>query len=668
MKKKHKNLHKQNPKTATKTVPQVEYLSSAEGASLSIKTIEVVKEQTLIDIVHTGNFKNVQKYIFKTDVGIIASKSNMEFWSKFLEYFPDLTQRAKIAENIIDKISLHEMSLSVIGSSLVNLNIQNNWINHLKAETLLVQGENILNIILKDKSDPTALSFAKQGVESIELSYWVYQSLLNIDLQQATREFFLQKVEKTHETLYQIIESMDSLVDQYNLFELALTKRQQNFPEDKMYLVDLFIKLGSYGIKLPTPEIKLKAIQYSEEAYNIICKQELDAYLGSKLCQILSNLRDLYGQFGDNGKSLLLSKQIAYLKTRFDQEESKEEGELPEKIEYQHILIHGIITDKVLEIKKQIQVNVLDKIQVAAARGKWVEIKIYVDNGVGGYLDENWLKSQLGPLATQENYETALALCFEAINIGIMNSQVHNPICAAIFCQRYPELVEKIIATSPEYFVDGSIFRVSYLGASKYSVKLLAKKLEENEGLYNKFFEKEMITIINERIKEYILAPIELIVKKGEWSQYVESDLISKLTPYFISKTIGNNLSQISDVFSIVRIMAFQQIIESIEQSKSVNFSPIQTFTKAYPELVKRIMKDHAELVTNKTIEKCINIELEVQEKIAYEKQVAIALAKQETLAALEQEILKASEQQDLVPLKVVVAGDSAPIVEDLVV
>ncbi|CAF3803220.1 unnamed protein product [Rotaria magnacalcarata] len=594
MKKKHKNLHKQNPKTATKTVPQVEYLSSAEGASLSIKTIEVVKEQTLIDIVQTGNFKNVQKYIFKTDVGIIASKSNIEFWSKFLEYFPDLTQRAKIAENIIDKISLHEMSLSVIGSSLINLNIQNNWINHLKAETLLVQGENILNIILKDKSDPTALSFAKQGVESIELSYWVYQSLLNIDLQQATREFFLQKVEKTHETLYQIIESMDSLVDQYNLFELALTKRQQNFPEDKMYLVDLFINLGSYGIKLPTPEIKLKAIQYSEEAYNIICKQELDAYLGSKLCQILSNLRDLYGQFGDNGKSLLLSKQIAYLKTRFDQEESKEEGELPEKIEYQHILIHGIITDKVLEIKKQIQVNVLDKIQVAAARGKWVEIKIYVDNGVGGYLDENWLKSQLGPLATQENYETALPLCFEVINIGIMNSQVHNPICAAIFCQRYPE--------------------VSYLGASKYSVKLLAKKLEENEGLYNKFFEKEMITIINERIKEYILAPIELIVKKGEWSH------------------------------------------------------PIQTFTKAYPELVKRIMKDHAELVTNKTIEKCINIELEVQEKIAYEKQVAIALAKQETLAALEQEILKASEQQDLVPLKVVVAGDSAPIVEDLVV
>ena len=145
MKKKHKNLHKQNPKTATKIVPQVEYLSSAEGASLSIKTIEVVKEQSLIDIVQTGNFKNVQKYIFKTDVGIIASKSNMEFWSKFLEYFPDLTQRAKIAENIIDKISLQEMSLSVIGSSLINLNIQNNWINHLKAETLLVDLQLITN-------------------------------------------------------------------------------------------------------------------------------------------------------------------------------------------------------------------------------------------------------------------------------------------------------------------------------------------------------------------------------------------------------------------------------------------------------------------------------------------------------------------------------------------
>ena len=654
-----KKQHTKKFKTVQEVVPQIK--------------VEIIEEPTLMEIVKTGSFKNVQKYIFKTDVNIIASKSNLKFWSEFLEHFPDLIQRAKIAENIIDKISLHECSLSVMGSSVINRNIQNNWINHLKAETLLIQGENILNIILKDKSAPTALAATKQGVESIELSYLVYQSLLNLDLEQGTREFFLEKAEKTHVILYQIIESMDSLVDQYDLFELALAKRQENLPEDKMYLVDLFIKLGSFGIKLPAPAIKLKTIQYSEEAYNIICKQEVDKYLAPKLCQVLSNLRDLYGQFGDHGKKLLLSKQIAYLKAKFDPEESKEGEESPEKIEYQPILTHGIITDKILEIKKQIQTNVLDKIQAAAAKGKWIEYKFYVDKGVNAYLEEGWLTAQLGPLANEENYEAALSLCFEAINIGIMNSQAHNPVCAAIFCQKYPDLIKKIIAIHPEYFVSGNILRVSYLEASQCGMNLVGKKFEENDGSYNKYFEKEMIPIITERIKGSILLPIELIIKKGEWSQYVESDLMSKLTPYFISKAIGNNLSQVPDVFSIVRIMAFQQIIESIEQSKSVNFSPIQTFTKMYPELIKRIIKDHEELVMDETVNKCIRIELEVQEKIAHEKEIAeqealVKAAEQEALVkAAEQEALVKTVDQQEIQLNLVPDGDvQVPVVGDL--
>ncbi|MFK7967555.1 MAG: hypothetical protein AB8B68_00035 [Rickettsiaceae bacterium] len=607
----------------------------------------------------TRNFKDVQKYIFTENIGIIASKSNVKFWSEFLEYFPDLTQRARIAENIIDKISLHENSLSVMRSSFISQNIENNRINHLRAETLLVQGENILNIILQDKTALTTFSAARQGVEIIESSYWLYQSLLNSVTKSFTYKFFLQKINKTHEVLYQIIESIDNVESQYHLFELALKVRSVNFPGDQLYIVDLLIKLGSYGTKLAAVEIKLKAMQHSEEAYNIICKQKLDVYLAHKLCQVLTNLQDLYSQFGDQGKKYLLSKQITYFKNKFDQEESKEEGKSREKFEYQPILTHRIITDKILVIKQQIQANVLDKIQVAAGKGKWIEVKFYVDNGVGAYLEKGWLTSQLGSLANQENYETALTLCFEAINIGIMNSKMHNPLCAAIFCQRYPDLVQKIISVCPEYFVGGSILRTSYLDASQYSVNLTGKKLTKNEGSYNKFFEKEMTPIINERIKDSILVPIEKMIKKGEWSQPIESNLIDKLTPYFISLVIGNNLSQSSDIFSIVRIMAFQQIIESIEQSQSVNFTPIQTFTKKYPELVKRIFKDHPELITNKTIEKCIRIELEVQEKIAHEQEEAITLAKQEALTiVLEQELTKSAEQEEILPL-VVVIGDS---------
>lgn len=191
-----KKQHAKKFKTVQEVVPQISYLAAAQRSIPQIKVEEVIEEPSLIEIVKTGTFKSVQKYIFKTEIDVIASNSNLKFWSEFLEHFPNLIQRGKIAENIIDKISLHECSLSVIGSSAINRTIQNNWINHLKAETLLVQGENILNIILKDKSAPTALAGAKQGVESIELSYLVYQSLLNLGLDKGTREFFLEKAEK----------------------------------------------------------------------------------------------------------------------------------------------------------------------------------------------------------------------------------------------------------------------------------------------------------------------------------------------------------------------------------------------------------------------------------------------------------------------------------------
>ena len=119
--------------------------------------------------------------------------------------------------------------------------------------------------------------------------------------------------------------------------------------------------------------------------------------------------------------------------------------------------------------------------------------------------------------------------------------------------------------------------------------------------------------------------------------------------------------------------MAFQQIIESIEQSKSVNFSPIQTFTKMYPELIKRIIKDHEELVMDETVNKCIRIELEVQEKIAHEKEIAeqealVKAAEQEALVkAAEQEALVKTVDQQEIQLNLVPDGDvQVPVVGDL--
>lgn len=631
MKKKYKKVPKNKEFT-----PQISYLSATKSLfpTTNQPPSPTDTEETLIEIVRTKSFKSVQKYIFRTDIDVIASKSNINFWPEFLENFPNLIERSKIAENIIDKISLHDLSLSMIGGSTITPRVENDRLTHLKAETLLVQGENILNIILEDSSAPTALPHARQGVEVIESSYFLYQSIPNLIPESPTYEFFAQKISKTYEILCQIIESIENLEDQYYLFESALEIRKSNFPQDKLYLIDLLTKLGHYGTKLESADIKLKAIQYSEEAYNIICTQKLNGNLASKLCNVLDNLQYLYGQFGDQGKKLLLVKQIAYLKTKFDQEEHKDEENSQDIFEYQPILTSGIIIDKTLSIKQQIQTNVLDKIQSAAGRGKWIEVKFYMDTGVGAYLDEGWLKSQLKDLISEENYEIALMLCFEAINIGIMNAQIYNPLCAAIFCQQYPDLVQKIVTTHPEYFIDGNILRISYLEASKYSVALTGKKLEENDGLYNKYFENEMTPIIINRIKESILTPIDTMIKRGDWSTYIESTLNSKLTTEFISWAVGNNLSKIPDIFSIVRIKAFKQIVESIEQTKSVNFSPIQTFVKTYPELVKRIITDHPEFITNQTIEQCIHIELEAQYNAAHSEEAEMPPTKQDVLVS----------------------------------
>ncbi len=595
-----------------------------------------VKSLSLIDLIkqEKTKFGLFQEAIFKTDIKDIASKENSNFWFEFLNKFNSPRLIAKISTTILDKLKTH-----------INLNhnkeITNDLIYALKAETLLIKGQNILKNIKANPEPINALNNAQIAVANIEKSYFVYQSIFNINKKLVYKQTLDAQIKQTHKTLNDTIASIANVQEQFNLYELALGKRKANFKEGQDdYLVDLFIKLGAYGVKLPSLEVKLAAMKYNEEAYNIVCKHNIDKNSAPVLFKILKNMKELAKEFGDNGKAKLILNQIEYIESDLMlQEEGKNNNE-NNRI-YIPILEQGSSTETILNIKMQIQHAVLDEVQAASAIGKWIKKIAIMNYGVLGYLDEDYLARELGALNSEENIKIARKLCFEAINIGIMNSENYNPLCAAIFAKEYPDLIKEILKDNPEYFVDGAILRVSLLDADTHSKRLTGKVLNENDSGYNRYFEKEMEEIIVERTKDTILLPIKEIITKKEWSPFVEQELTYRLSDECISQTVGNNLPQIPDMFNIVRILALREITQELEASGSMIFAPVQLFTRLYPELVKRVQENHADFVDNETVTKCIKREFERQETEAAEE-----LLRKEKVLAEEQQKKELEEQQ----------------------
>ena len=601
----------------------------------------LVKKESLINLMNKEgvSFAEFHDKVVSSNAKDVASKDNLAFWPEFFKRFQTPEQTEIMASSIIAKLSAYETSHKMF-------KICNSYHFALKAETLLVQGKNNLDVILKSPKAPTVLINAEKGVEIIEEAYWHYKSISNLNKSAKHTETLLQKLSQIRETLYKTIDSVTDEQKQFDLYELALKYRSANIEKGQSdYLTDLLVKLGEYGIKLPHQEGKLAALKHSEEAYNITCKQNIDKSSAPVLIAILSNIKDLAKEFGDSGKVILIAKQIEYFEDKFGLGEERKDGADEVKKDYLPIWKQGSTTDEILNIKKNIQENVLDKIQSAAAEGKWTKdfMPNYVagylksDYGVSGYLKEDWLGKQLGDLDSEASLKIALKLCFEAINIGIMNSETYNPLCAVIFVQKYPDLVTKMLKDNPEYFVDGSILRVSLLDADSHSQLLIGKALDVNDGGYNSYFENEMKEIITDRAQGAILSPIQKIVKDQEWSPSIEANLTNKLSDEFISKTIGNNLSQVPDVFNIIRILALQQITQEIVDSGSMIFTPVQLFTKLYPNLVKRIKDSHEDFIGDEIVSICIEREFKCQQE-------ALELA-EESVGILENAVVQEADQ-----------------------
>lgn len=633
------NDNKINPSEGANTNKEVlETPNDNKIESENIITIEGKKEKISTQIINEpkttwpeivkgkvekSNFVELLQFISELPVNMIASLTpDNSFLPIVLMKFTNLEERTKITDAMLNRISIYEnlQSKNSEQTLFVKYSTGHYDVNILQAQTLFAKSQNILDIItgdLQEAKTKNAVVKAEEGIKNIELAYSIYQLQSNTNLGQNEQSNLSEQIKITKELLNKTIESIKTIDDQFALLKLALKAREQNLSENNKYQVDLLIKLAACGSKMDD-KIKVEALQYAQKAYNIIYEQHENKGYVEQAWEALEIMGGLYAAFGDKNKGELIAKQVKYIKQLY----STTNNEKGITQEFFPIIKHTIIDQNTLDIKQKIQTSVLDNIREQAAIGKWTNYHICKEYGVAGYLEKTYLESQLGYLNNEENYKIALGLCFEAINIGIMNSEIKNPICALIFNQKYPAIFNEILEKTPEYFTDGYILCTSKIDAHKYTKNLIGQIIKENKD-YNKFFESSMIPVINKyehnglglnfnltyiyNVAKDIFIPLQEIIKKGEWSETIQTNMLYLISDKHIAEVLGNNLTQIKEVYSIVRIMAFDKITSTITECESKNFNSIESFNKKYPELKKRIFEDHQEYLKNQYIKELFN-------------------------------------------------------------
>lgn len=213
--------------------------------------------------------------------------------------------------------------------------------------------------------------------------------------------------------------------------------------------------------------------KYDEASKNciegLIILEKLGTMNTLEYANILNKLAIVYYKSGDHNKCIELIKQdyLIFKKHNPNSLESKDAASILQKFAPEFLISgenretirkYGKFEDKALVIQRKIQVSILNKIHSLAANGRWSEVSwFFIDNGISGYLDEAYLKTEVGN--DVQDIAIARMLIFEAMNIGVMSTPKKDLTCIRKFAQKYPELVKAIIKEHPEYFVDGYILR-----------------------------------------------------------------------------------------------------------------------------------------------------------------------------------------------------------------
>ena len=537
---------------------------------------------------------------------------------------------------IIRKVYTPQEQFELFGAILLKCNshslASNKAVLTLKADTMYHQA----SLIIRFNADET-----RAGVREISLSKalnlldesnYIVQTqklALKIDASKAAcdlvKAFGKDEIEGSH-------------VKSFELAESSLQFRTKALPSNHTSILASLLNTAEIGQSIKNAKINIEAIKYAKLAYNMAMIVE-NPYAAASALKIQA---EIFQSFGDNELSVLLHTQAkgllpVELSESKESKSSSSEISTTAKSKLNQMVVHGSIDENTMAIKATIQKSVLDPIKAAAAKGKWIEVTIAGNIGISGYLGE-FIETKLGDLNSEKNVKIALELCFEAISLGIMSSSKPNPLCAAIFAQKYPLTIASILEDHPEYFVDSFILRTSVLDASEHSSKLLGYELVEN-GAYNSYFELEIMPFVVARLNDIVFSPIAGIITNGSWNITIQNCLLALASEEYLTTStslglggsyLGLNLGKFSDMINIVQVLAFKTLVATIIEEESTNYSPISVFTLEYPKIVDRVISDHPEFLQgNKTITGICNQVLstigdEVSESKEQESEISI--------------------------------------------
>lgn len=539
------------------------------------------KRQSYIEAVerlinNETNYNELALFIDKIWLSNLNKITN--FSKKLVEKYPNLKQQKDIFNKILSKIE-------------TETTVKNNEAEYysLQAESSFYAAQAIIGLNKEESRDQIKLDSYTKALDLLDKAN-ILKIRNNLDILNTEAGDVIEPV-------------ITDLIAEYkissNAFELAqrsLTSRATDLEADHSAILKGLITAAKIGYRHEDRAIKVTALKYAEEAYNMGMRTGNN----ESAAEALTFTAEIFKSFGYTEKAARLTSESEYLKAISADSEPQP---------YEQIIINrGVADDLTLEIQKKIYYGTLDNIFYAAARGKWTEKNLWQSEiGVKGYIDN--LAESLKELNTSENLKTALMLCFEAINLGITASDKKDPTVAVIFAQTYPEIIKEIINLHPEYFINGHIVRSVLPDAHEHSEALLGINLNAN-GEYNAYLEKVMIPIIEARLQDIALTPVKELVKTGNWSEDIKNQMLDYASDKFLTEVgriqtsnLGQNLSAVNDAVNIARILIFKTIISAMQEIKSVNLSPVNAFTEQYKDLAARVLINHPEYITNKFIE-----------------------------------------------------------------
>ncbi len=539
---------------------------SAKRTEIAIKLIN--------DSLETPNARQLEKIVL--EISSIGLPKITDFTNNFVEKYPDPVFQNQIFDIVLRKID--------VSSSPEELNT-------LKSEILLAKAKAIMEINLTEERTQIKLENAAEALKLLESTNAIQNHDITALIEGATKT---------------LITTHPDPLEAFQLAKYSVEFRKGNLETGHPSILEAYITAAQVGHIIDERTIKIEAMQNADIAYNMAFQLGNKAYAAAAL----KFLASIYKAFGDIQKTNLLLEQSASLEDIVVKhvKKSKEQESSPIKSSdiFEIIRKHGVSDDLTLTIKQKIQESVLNYVYAAATQGKWINKIASIEYGVSGYLDGKFLSKTLGhALNTPENVDIALMLCFEAINLGIMNNPIKNPLCGVAFVQQYPKLVPTILDKHPEYFVDGHILKATLLKASNYARELLGKEAVVN-GSYNAYLETVMMPIIDHRLSTSVLEPVSSLIKAGKWDLSTQNQLLAYASEAYLTgngaiytSTLGSNLSTLSDALNISRILIFKKILDAITESGSKNYAPVEIFAKSYTDIIKRILADHPDYITN---------------------------------------------------------------------